>query len=202
MSNLNPRKRKPNICLRCDGKAVQVRHKEDVLDYKGLTLEVAGLADTACIACGHEWTTDGQEQDNLALIREAFALKRDAVRTKEGLLTGEQIADVLDQLHIAKAEAATLFGGGPNAFGKYISGEVLQSFAMDRLLRLTLGFGSHALRYLRLGANAPLSLNGGGYFVAPTFVTTTLAETTDIVNKDDLVIMETRATNDRGSFTT
>ena len=43
---------------------------------------------------------DGQEQDNLAIIRQAFALKRDHVRANEGLLTGEQIEDVLELLSV------------------------------------------------------------------------------------------------------
>jgi HTH-type transcriptional regulator/antitoxin MqsA len=137
--------------MRCGSREIAVEHRSDVLDFKGLTLEVDGLAETRCKSCGHTWTTDGQEQDNLNLLREAFAKKRDAVRDKEGLLTGEQIGHVLDQLQLTKAQAAELFGGGPNAFAKYMNGEVLQSFAMDRLLRLALAFGPRAVATRRYG---------------------------------------------------
>lgn len=173
---------------------MSVRHRPDVLDYKGLTLEVDGLADTVCDACGHEWMTEGQERDNFEILRAAFAAKRDAVRTHEGLLTGEQIEDVLELLHLSKADAAKLFGGGPNAFGKYINGEVLQSFAMDRLLRLTLVFADKALPLLRLGKHAPLSLNWATHFVAPPTGNATSTQIPFLEPKSPLRLTEARST--------
>lgn len=172
MKTIKPLKRDPHICTRCSSQEVSVQHHSDVIDFKGLTLEVEGLAETVCNGCGLRWTTDGQEQDNLNRLKSAFAIKRDAVRDNEGLLTGEQIAFILDQLGITRSEAAQLFGGGPHAFGKYVTGEVLQSFPMDRLLRLTLAVGEQAVRYLRLGRHATLKLNAAGYFVAPPVPTT------------------------------
>jgi hypothetical protein len=126
------------------------------------------------------WTTSGQEHDNLGLIREAFALERDRIRERDGLLTGQQIEFALNELSLTKAAASELFGGGPNAFSKYVSGDVLQSFPMDRLLRLTLAVGAQALRYLRQGKDAPLQKNAAGYFVAPavgSVTSTALAST-------------------------
>lgn len=41
-------------------------------------------------------------------------------------------------LGLSQEEAARLFGGGRNAFSKYERGEVAQSVAMDRLIRLCL----------------------------------------------------------------
>lgn len=149
-------KRDPHRCMKCSGTDIAVSHSPDVVDFKGLTIEVEGLAETVCKACGLNWITEGQEQDNLNQLRAAFVAKRDEVRRREGLLEGEQIEFVLSQLKLTKAEAAQLFGGGPNAFAKYIRGEVLQSAAMDRLLRLTLAFGTPALRVLERGAGAPL----------------------------------------------
>ncbi len=172
---LKPRARKPNVCMRCGYTKVVIEHRSDIVDFKGLTLEVDGLAQTVCQKCGHCWTTEGQEIDNLGLLRSAFAIQRDEIRTKEGLLTAEQINFVLAQLNLTKADAALYFGGGPNAFHKYASGEVLQSFAMDRLLRLALAFGQHALDYLRQGRSAPLYLYSGGFLVtasAPSSVST------------------------------
>ena len=98
MKALNPRKRQPNVCMRCGGHDVRVEHSSDVVDFKGLTLEVAGLASTVCGNCAHMWTTDGQEQDNLDILRSAYVDKRDELRSREGLLTGEQIQRVLDQI--------------------------------------------------------------------------------------------------------
>jgi len=85
----------------------------------------------------------------LARIRVVFAEKRDAVRVRDGLLSGDEIAAVLNDLGLNRAQAAAVFGGGPNAFAKYINGEVLQSFAMDRLLRLTHRAGAAAVSFLR-----------------------------------------------------
>lgn len=167
MINLKPRRRVPHICMRCNSDAVSVVHRSDLLDFKGLTVEVSGLAETVCGKCGYRWTTDGQEQDNLQILQHAYTVKRDALRVRDGLLTGDEIAFVLDALALSRADAARLFGGGPNAFAKYIRGEVLQSFPMDRLLRLTLAFGKPALAVLQLGAQAPLQLHSGGFFVSP-----------------------------------
>ena len=159
--------RQPNLCARCGSEDVEVRHRKDVTDFRGLTLHVEGLAETVCRNCGLEWTTPGQQADNQAILKSAYAARRDEVRDREGLLTGDQIAWVLNELELTKAEAASLFGGGPNAFSKYINGDVLQSFAMDRLLRLSLAVGDTGIRYLRQGSEAPLVKNALGYFVAP-----------------------------------
>jgi Antitoxin component of bacterial toxin-antitoxin system, MqsA len=115
MGNLKPRKRQPHVCMRCGSEEVTVRHFGDVLDFKGLTLEVEGLAETTCTNCAYQWTTDGQEGDNLDILRAAFAEKRDAVRAADGLLTGDAIRQALEELKLTKTQAAELFGGGPNA---------------------------------------------------------------------------------------
>jgi len=160
-------KRQPHRCAKCGSEDVTVSHRTETVDFRGLTLEVDGLAETVCGNCGLTWTTDGQEQDNLTRLKTAFGAKRDAVREREGLLTAEQIEYVLNRLQLSRTDASALFGGGPNAFTKYANGDVLQSFAMDRLLRLTLAVGSPAVRYLRIGRDAPLALNAAGYFIAP-----------------------------------
>lgn len=167
MNNIKPRRLAPNICMRCSCEKVSVEHRNDLVDFKGLTLEVNGLAETVCQACGHRWTTEGQEKDNLSLLQEGFATKRDALRIRDGLLTGEQVEFVLNALQLTKTEAAALFGGGPNAFSKYARGDVLQSAPMDRLLRMTLAFGMPAVNFLRRWRDTPLQIYAGGYFVSP-----------------------------------
>src|SRR5699024_9109270 len=47
------------------------------------------------------------------------------------------ICAVRKQFDLTQQGAALLFGGGTNAFSKYERGDVIQSVAMDRLLRLT-----------------------------------------------------------------
>ena len=161
----------PHVCLRCGAHDVHTRHYADTIDFKALTFDVDGLAESRCGNCDLRWTTEGQDLDNLVRIRAAFAIKRDEVRTRDGLLTGEQIEIVLTQLELTKSRASAIFGGGPNAFAKYINGEVLQSQAMDRLLRLTLAVGLPAVRFLELERDAPLRLNAAGVFLAPMPIT-------------------------------
>jgi hypothetical protein len=117
--------------------------------HAGLTFEVEGLVETRCADCKHAWTTQGQDLDNMARIRAAFAGKRDEVRERDGLLRTDEISAILDELGLNRTQAAAIFGGGPNAFAKYINGEVLQSVAMDRLLRLARRVGAPAVAFLQ-----------------------------------------------------
>jgi putative zinc finger/helix-turn-helix YgiT family protein len=149
MNEVNPRQRLPNVCPRCGAGEARVAHLSEDVSFKGLTLEVHGLAYTVCQSCAFRWATDGQQADNLARIRDAYATKRDEIRFADGLLSGDQIGFVLQQLGLSKSEAAQLFGGGPNAFSKYMAGDVLQSKAMDRLLRVVYRFGGDAIELLR-----------------------------------------------------
>lgn len=153
-------------CERCGKAETASRTYENVVDFKGLTLEVEGLKETKCLACGHRFLTEEQDSHNIALLRKAYADRKNKVRQELGLLTGEQIREIIAELNLTQQDAARLFGGGPNAFQKYISGEVLQSAAMDRLVRLTFAFGKKAVEFLELGGAAPLKLNAGGFFIS------------------------------------
>jgi putative zinc finger/helix-turn-helix YgiT family protein len=57
-------------------------------------------------------------------------------RSVDGLLTGAEIRQVRQRHNLTQTQAADLFGGGPVAFSKYEAGDVTQSEAMDRLLRV------------------------------------------------------------------
>jgi HTH-type transcriptional regulator/antitoxin MqsA len=54
----------------------------------------------------------------------------------EGLLTGQEVKALREVLGLTQADAARMFGGGPVAFSKYESDDVMQSEAMDKLLRV------------------------------------------------------------------
>lgn len=149
VKQLKPRVMQANVCSRCGAQQAKARQYNDAVDFKGLTFDVEGLVETQCGNCGLRWTTQAQDLDNLARIRVVFAAERDAVRQRDGLLTGEQIEAILHELGLNRSQAAVVFGGGPNAFAKYINGEVLQSNAMDRLLRLAQWAGAPAVAMLR-----------------------------------------------------
>ena len=137
------------LCPHCGSHSPnELRYTDDVV-FRSLTLEVAGLLKQTCAACSHTWVTDTQRTHNSAVTKNAFERERDRIRDRDGLLTGERIAELRKDLDLTQRQAAAIFGGGSNAFNKYESGEVLQSFAMDRLLRLTYVVGKPAVTFLQ-----------------------------------------------------
>lgn len=136
-------------CPKCNETNHEIIKYSDTLDFRGMELDVEGLEETKCHQCGHVWTTASQHNANMALTRAQYGIQRDKIRRVEGLLAGTEIAGIRMKLGLSQREAATLFGGGFNAFNKYESGEVLQSYAMDRLLRLAFAVGQPAVDFLK-----------------------------------------------------
>lgn len=136
-------------CPMCRAQKTEVIEYSDTVDFRGLELDVEKLQETRCGNCGHKWVTKAQHAHNSAVMREAYGAQRDKIREAEGLLGGHEIAQLREKFRLNQREAAALFGGGFNAFNKYESGEVLQSYAMDRLLRLTEAVGMPALEFLK-----------------------------------------------------
>src|ERR1700761_7819587 len=99
------------------------------LKHNGRLLTVNDLSRSRCSVCNSDPVTTDQIRSNQILIA-------DAKRRSDGFLTGEEIRRVRERLGLSQSAAANVFGGGGNAFSKYERGEVLQSFPMDRLLRL------------------------------------------------------------------
>lgn len=82
-----------------------------------------------CDSCGAELATADQLRRN----------KRDTIKFRkqiDGLLSGSEVSALRNKLGITQVEAARIFGGGPVAFSKYENDDVVQSEAMDKLLRL------------------------------------------------------------------
>ena len=118
-----------STCPICGHGELTVVTYDDQVQHGGEQLPVRGLEISACPACGSETTTPAQNRRNIARAV-------DARRTADGLLSGAEIRRVREVLGITQADASALFGGGQNGFSKYERGEVTQSLAMDRLLRL------------------------------------------------------------------
>jgi putative zinc finger/helix-turn-helix YgiT family protein len=150
------RRRSATVCQRCSSDGAQARTYSDALDHKGLTVDVHRLQTMRCQICEHEWTTDGQQLRNIEALKAAYGVKREEVRAREGLLTGEQVKSILDALGLSSAQAAALFGDHPDAFVRYTQSEVLQSLAMDRLLRLASHVGQPAVEFLDTFGRGPL----------------------------------------------
>lgn len=143
------------VCPVCNTANPEIISYSDTVDFRGMELDVENLHESKCRKCGHKWVAGEQRAHNNSVMRDAYALVRDEVRAKDGLLMGQEIAQIREEFGINQREAAVLFGGGYNAFNKYESGEVLQSFAMDRLLRLTAAVGWPAVDFLKDVFSAP-----------------------------------------------
>ncbi len=115
-------------CHFCGSDAVSQHSSMETYQYKQQAYEV--LVDySVCNQCSEEVITTEQIHINEARVREAK-------KKLDGLLSCEEIRDIRTRLGLTQEEAAKIFGGGVNAFSKYERGEVTQSAAMDKLIRV------------------------------------------------------------------
>lgn len=96
--------------------------------YKGraLTVEMPGWYCDACGESVHD--ADDMKASDRALNR----LKAEA----DGLLRPEDVRRIRKRLGLTQRDAGRVIGGGPSAFQKYESGELLTSRALSNLLRI------------------------------------------------------------------
>lgn len=132
-------------CHFCKSQTVSQHSEIETNQYKGQAYDV--LIDySVCDHCGEEVITTEQIYINEARVREAK-------KKLDGLLSSEEIRDIRTRLGLTQEEAAKVFGGGVNAFSKYERGEVTQSAAMDKLIRVA---ADDQAVFLRLRAMAGL----------------------------------------------
>ncbi|MEX0606017.1 MAG: type II toxin-antitoxin system MqsA family antitoxin [Marinobacter sp.] len=117
-----------NSCKACGSASVREYSSRESLRYKGRKIDFS-VAFSVCDVCDDEFLTTDQIRVN---DRAVVAAKRNA----EGLLSPEEVKTTRQALGLNQERAAQLFGGGRNAFSKYERGEVAQSVAMDRLIRV------------------------------------------------------------------
>jgi len=117
-------------CKLCNSEDVSDYVETDEISYKESTLQVS-IAYSLCNNCDREFISKPQILQNEAALR---AAKKDY----DGLLSSEEIIRARRTLSLTQEQAARVFGGGRNAFSKYERGEVSQSVAMDKLIRICL----------------------------------------------------------------
>jgi HTH-type transcriptional regulator/antitoxin MqsA len=117
-------------CKLCKSEDVSDYVEGEEITYKGTTLQVS-IAYSLCNNCDREFISKPQILQNEAALR---AAKKDY----DGLLSSEEIIQARRTLSLTQEQAARVFGGGRNAFSKYERGEVSQSVAMDKLIRICL----------------------------------------------------------------
>jgi putative zinc finger/helix-turn-helix YgiT family protein len=152
-----------NACKNCANETLIEEFYEDTIDFRGLLLEVEGLKRFHCKKCNHTWEGAEHVLPNKEIVRLAYNKKRELVRGQLGLLSGQEIHKIRELLDLTQKEASALFGGGANAFNKYESGEVLQSVAMDRLVRLAFWLGNPAKTLINYASKLRVSDNNNQY---------------------------------------
>lgn len=117
-------------CKICKSGNVRDLREVENVPYKGTELQVP-IEYSECGNCGREFITKPQ------ILRNEIAL-RAAKKVVDGLMGAEEVAHARVTLGLTQEQASKVFGGGRNAFSKYERGEVAQSFAMDKLIRVCL----------------------------------------------------------------
>jgi HTH-type transcriptional regulator/antitoxin MqsA len=102
--------------------------KAEELEYKGYTTKIRTTG-WWCGSCG-EGILDAEA---LKVSERAFLNLKAEV---DGLLSPDEVAAIRKRVRLSQRKAGELLGGGPRAFQKYESGEVMVSAAMSNLLRL------------------------------------------------------------------
>lgn len=164
------------ICPLCGEGHLELRVYKNSVEYNGQT----ALLDSQyseCDFCGSEQASPIQTRNNK---RTMMAFKKQV----DGLLTGAELKALRQRLGINQAEAALIFGGGPVAFSKYESDDVMQSEAMDKLLRVADEFPD-VLRSLTRKASVEISID------VPVTIDT--REVTDYARPESPIIIETEA---------
>lgn len=136
-------------CPICGEGHLEARVAKNAVEYKGHTA-VLDAHYAVCDTCGSEQTNAAQARMNK---RAMLAFKKRV----DGLLTGAEVRALRERLGIKQQEASRIFGGGPVAFSKYENDDVMQSEAMDRLLRLAADVPG-AFGYLRQQATGETPL--------------------------------------------
>jgi len=135
-------------CTVCKSKNIKSFTAIETVLYKGNKLKVP-LEYSVCNGCGREFVPKPQ-------ILRGEAELRKAKKTFDGLLSSEEIVRARAELSISQEQASMVFGGGKNAFSKYERGEVSQSVAMDKLIRVCLKH-HNVFKELALKAGVELS---------------------------------------------
>lgn len=133
----NSTKTTDRTCPACGEGTLQARADAEIVEYGGKTGELT-LLYAVCDHCGAELTGAEDSRNNKRAMN---ALKKSI----DGLLSGNEIRAFRKRLRLNQKLAARLLGGGPVAFSRYESDDIVQSAAMDTALRLCIASPSNLL---------------------------------------------------------
>lgn len=139
-------------CIVCKSDNVSVLSEIEPVKYKSGFVHV-NTAYSICNGCGREFISKDQILSNENELR-------DKKREFDGLLTSVELKAAREKLGITQKQASEIFGGGANAFSKYERGEVSQSSAMDKLIRIAL---KSSFIFHSIAEDSGVRLNHDGY---------------------------------------
>lgn len=115
-------------CPLC-GHGLKEKSVTETFTYKGRALEYPNYVVHQCSSCGEEFVGN-------RAMKESGRRLRDFYREVDGLLLSSEIKRIRVKLGYTQDGLSQLLGGGAKAFARYESGDVIQSEAMDNLLRV------------------------------------------------------------------
>ena len=118
-----------DTCPLCGGGKLEEQVIEERFTYKGQSLVVPDYRILECPACGEAVVPRES-------ARRAEKVIRDFGRGVDGLLSAADIKRIRHKLHLTQEQMAQVLGGGLKGFARYENGQVIQSRAMDNLLRI------------------------------------------------------------------
>lgn len=115
-------------CPLC-GQPLREKSVTETFNYKGHTLEYPNYIVHQCAECEEAFVGDGT-------MKESGRRLRDFYREVDGLLKASDIKRIRVKLGYTQDDLSQLLGGGTKAFARYENSDVIQSVAMDNLLRV------------------------------------------------------------------
>ncbi|MEJ1296362.1 MAG: type II toxin-antitoxin system MqsA family antitoxin [Candidatus Sedimenticola sp. (ex Thyasira tokunagai)] len=158
-------KTKKGLCPMCGEGVLAPAVRNENITLKGDGQVGVEFQYSVCDVCASEVTTPKQAKANQLKVR-------DAQRAHDGLMTSDEILSVRKRYQLSQADAASIYGGGTNSFSKYERGEVIQSVAMDRLIRISNEFPVVFVRLAEM-ASCKVVLSRSVRFKSASMLTTT-----------------------------
>jgi len=129
-------------CPFCGYDELQRKVVTKTFEYKGKKFEYSNYVIYECPKCG-ESVADKQT------MKESSRAIRDFYRNVDGLLTSDEIHRIRHfKLCMTQDKASELLGGGAKSFARYENCEIIQSEAMDNLLRILDAY-PHAIEVIK-----------------------------------------------------
>jgi HTH-type transcriptional regulator / antitoxin MqsA len=117
-------------CPNCGGAELRPDTRDMAFTYKSQTLTLPAIAGAYCPVCG-EGIFDAQTSRVVSAKFKAFSKRVNAASVDPSFISA-----VRKKLELDQREAASIFGGGANAFSRYETGKTKPPLALVKLLKI------------------------------------------------------------------